>query len=50
MFKATGADVPVAPPTVLFTPDPAVLVVLLTAFPAVPVVLFTALPAWAVPF
>ena len=45
MLKATGTDVPVADPTVLLTPDPAVSVVLLTALPAVPVVLFTALPA-----
>ena len=50
MFKATGTDVPVAPLTVLLTPDPAVSVVLLTALPAVPVVLFTALPAWPVAF
>lgn len=49
MFKR-GTDVPVADPTVLFTPEPAVSVVLLTAFPAVPVVLLTALPACAVPF
>jgi hypothetical protein len=49
MFKATGTDVPVADPTVLLTPDPAVSVVLLTALPAVPVALFTALPAWEVP-
>jgi hypothetical protein len=45
-----GTDVPVADPTVLFTPDPAVSVVLPTAFPAVPVVLLTALPAVPVAF
>lgn len=45
-----GTDIPVALPTVLFTPEPAVSAVLFAALPAVPVVLFTALPACAVPF
>jgi hypothetical protein len=50
LMSKRGTDVPVADPTVLFTPDPAVSVVLPTAFPAVPVVLLTALPAVPVAF
>jgi hypothetical protein len=45
LMSKRGTDVPVADPTVLFTPEEAVSVVLLTALPAVPVVLLTALLA-----